>query len=136
MPTYKLAEIEAALREARGMVYVAAKRLGCSPNTIKARLEKSEALRDSLTAERGFAGDTAELKLYQAVQNGDAWAIQFYLRTQGRARGYADRQEIVGRDSGPIEIVRPVDDASALLLADLIADGLAHRRADALGGGG
>jgi hypothetical protein len=130
MPRYTTAQIDAALHEAHGMIFVAAKRLGCSRNTIKARLEQSASLRETAELERGLACDIAELKLFESVQRGDSWAVQFFLRTQARARGYSDRQEIVGRDSGPIEISRPpVDDASALLLADVIADGLAHRRA-------
>jgi hypothetical protein len=102
MPRYSTAQIDAALHEARGMLWIAAKRLGCSPNTIKARVAQTAALRETLELERGLAGDTAELKLYQAVQNGEAWAIQFYLRTVGKDRGYVTRDELTGKDGAPL----------------------------------
>lgn len=94
MPRYTDKQIEDALRKTKGMVYVAAKQMGCSPTTIKKRLEARPALREVLEAEHGLTVDTAELKLFQAIQNGDAWAIQFFLKTQGRGRGYVERQEL------------------------------------------
>lgn len=87
-------QIAKALSDCKGMVYVAAARLGCSPNTIKARLLKSNALREAVQIARGTTGDTAELKLFQAIQNGESWAIQFYLKTQCRDRGYSDKLEV------------------------------------------
>lgn len=102
MPRYSTSQLESALHEARGMLWIAAKRLGCSPNTIKARIKQSIALQEAVDLERGLAGDTAELKLYQAVQTGEAWAIQFYLRTQGRDRGYVMRDELTGKDGAPL----------------------------------
>lgn len=106
MPRYTEKEIEAALTDCRGMIYVAARRLKCSPNTIKTRIERSPHLQEVQEAERGFLTDTAELKLIQAIQSGEAWGIQFYLKTQGKDRGYVEtvRNEHTGADGGPIQI--------------------------------
>jgi hypothetical protein len=38
--------------------------------------------------------DLAELKLWQAVQRGEAWAIAFALRTLGRTRGYGEHLDL------------------------------------------
>lgn len=76
------------------MVYVAARQLGCSPNTVKARLEKSERLRRVRDSEHELFLDTAELKLMQRVQEGDLGAIKYTLSTQGKERGYVERSEI------------------------------------------
>jgi hypothetical protein len=43
-------------------------------------------------AARGELLDVAEVKLWQAVQRGDAWAIAFALKTLGKQRGYVERQ--------------------------------------------
>lgn len=112
MPGYTNDEIGAALTETKGMVYVAATRLGCSPNTIKRRLSGSPALRELVAAARGLMIDTAELRLAKAIQEGEPWAIQFYLKTQGRDRGYGDHLEITVRQQ-----------AEALALA-LAAEGI------------
>lgn len=103
MPRYRTEQIATALTECKGMVYVAARRLGCSPNTIKKRLEEVPTLREHLEAEHGLMGDTAELKLFQAIQSGEAWAIQFFLKTQGKGRGYVERTEHTGPGGGAIE---------------------------------
>ena len=35
----------------------------------------------------------AELSLFKAIQTGEAWAVCFYLKTQGKDRGYVERYE-------------------------------------------
>ena len=110
MPRYTDKQIIDALQQTKGMVYVAAQRLGCSPDTIKARMAKSEKIRAVAEAERGRMGDTAELKLIEAIHDGQPWAIQFYLKTQAKDRGYTERQEVTGSDGQDIAItVRYVD---------------------------
>jgi len=131
MPRYTTAQIDAALHEARGMVFIAAKRLGCSRQTITARVAQSTALRETLDLERGLAGDTAELKLYQAVQNGEAWAIQFYLRTVGKDRGYVTRDELTGKDGAPLGDSLTDEERDARVLAIVQR---ARNRAAAVGG--
>ncbi len=94
MPRYSDRQIAEALKRARGMVYVAAQLLGCSHNTIIARLAKSEKLRAVKEAEHGKILDTAELKLIEAVQRGDLPAIKYILSTQAKARGYVEKTEV------------------------------------------
>jgi hypothetical protein len=86
-------KIEDAIRECHGMVYVAAERIGCSPNTIKAHIKKNARLRAVLEEQDGLVNDLAEMKLFEAICNGDPWAIQFRLRTRARDRGYAEHVE-------------------------------------------
>jgi hypothetical protein len=42
--------------------------------------------------------DLCELKLYAAIQQGESWAIQYFLRTIGKHRGYVERTEHTGAD--------------------------------------
>ena len=49
--------------------------------------------------------DTAELKLWHSIQNGEAWGIAFCLKTIGKDRGYIERQEVTGADGAPQEFV-------------------------------
>lgn len=87
-------EIIKGLDEAQGMVYIAAEAMGCAYNTIIARIARSPEVADHVRQNKGKMLDTTELKLYQAIMRGDPWAIQFYLKTQGKERGYVDRTEI------------------------------------------
>jgi hypothetical protein len=86
---YTEEQIEKALREARGLVYLAAKKLGCNPKTIFCRLAKNPKLAALRQNVRMELLDTAEEKLLDAVEAGESWAITFLLKTQGQDRGYS-----------------------------------------------
>lgn len=98
-------QVADALQASKGMVYVAARSLGCSANTIYNYIERYKAVKEVMKQERGVMVDTAELALWTALQNKEAWAISLVLKTLGKDRGYVERQEISGKDgaalSGP-----------------------------------
>lgn len=101
---YSTENIIKALEKTHGMIYLAAEDLGCSPMTIYRRADKSKAVKDTIESFRGKLVDKAELKLEQAVLNGEPWAIQITLRTIGKSRGYVERQEVTGADGGAIVV--------------------------------
>lgn len=102
---YTQAQVIAALRETKGMVYLAAKRLGCEAQTIYNYRDRYPAVRAEMEQQDGEVDDAAEMKLYQAIIAGEPWAVQFRLRTKGKGRGYVERvqQEVSGPDGGPIQ---------------------------------
>ena len=99
------AQVIAALRETKGMVYLAAKRLGCEAQTIYNYRDRYPAVRAEMEQQDGEVDDAAEMKLYQAIIAGEPWAVQFRLRTKGKGRGYVERvqQEVSGPNGGPIQ---------------------------------
>ena len=90
------------------MVYIAAQKLGCSPMTIYRRAEKDKKVRETIDNFRGLFIDKAELKLEQAVMNGEPWALTLTLKTLGKQRGYVERQEVTGADGEPVKIVEVI----------------------------
>ena len=48
--------------------------------------------------------DVTEGRLYQEINAGNITAIIFFLKTQAKHRGYVERQEFTGKDSGDIPI--------------------------------
>ncbi len=104
MPRYTDKKIADALKASKGMVYVAARQMGCSHNTILARLEKSEKLRAVKEAESEIMLDDAELKLVDAVMAGELGAIKYLLSTKGKGRGYVERQEVTGKNGGAVTL--------------------------------
>lgn len=102
---YTQQQIIEALRETKGMVYLAAKRLGCEAQTIYNYRDRYPAVRAEMEQQDGEVDDAAEMKLYQAIIAGEPWAVQFRLRTKGKGRGYVERvqQEVSGPDGGPIQ---------------------------------
>jgi hypothetical protein len=101
---YKAADLIQALRESKGMIYVAARRLQCSPNTIYNYAARYPTVQEAIDHERGLMVDTAELALWKAIQAGEGWAISLTLKTIGKDRGYVERQEHSGAGGGAIEV--------------------------------
>lgn len=101
-PHYTAEQMIAALQETKGMVFLAAKRLGCSYQTVLNYCERHPTVQAARSAERGEMVDTAELKLWQAIQDREAWAIAMTLKTIGKDRGYVERTEQTGKDGAPL----------------------------------
>ena len=102
---YTPAQIIAALQDTKGLIYLAARRLGCDMDTIANYCKRYPAVQTAKDAARGEMVDLAELKLWQALQNGEAWAISLCLKTVGKHRGYVERQELAGADGDPLTIL-------------------------------
>lgn len=102
-----------AIRQTRGLVTVAARMLGCDPNTVRNYIRRHPTVAQALEEERERMTDLAELALFNRIQAQDAWAVCFYLKTQGKGRGYVERQEITGKEGEAIE-TRSTPDLSKL----------------------
>ena len=94
--------IASALERSRGMITVAARLLKCSRQTIYNAIQTYPEVKTALDDARELLLDTAELKLLEAISKGQAWAICFYLKTQGRKRGYVEKVD-VSADSATLE---------------------------------
>ena len=112
-------ELISAIWAAQGKVTVAAQRLGCTVRTIYNYANKYATVQNAIDEARAMWDeklvDLAELKLFQEVNDGSAWAIKYALSTKGKSRGYVERQEVTGADGGALNIVVrwPEQDADA-----------------------
>lgn len=110
-------QIIAALKVTKGMVFIAAERLGCDPSLIYKRQKTSEAIHDAIKQQNGLFVDHAEIALWKAVQAGEGWAVCFALKTKGKDRGYVERQEVTGKDG--VDLFKP---PAAMTNAEVIAE--------------
>ena len=94
--------IISALERSRGMITVAARLLKCSRQTVYNALRHFPEVKLALEDARELLLDTAELKLMESVNKGESWAICFFLKTQGRKRGYIEKQG-VGLEASTLE---------------------------------
>ncbi len=101
---YTVGQVVNALNETKGMMGQAARRLGCHHDTITNYAKRHASVKAAITQSREEMTDAAELALYNAVTRGEAWAVCFYLKTQGKKRGYVERQELTGAEGGPFVI--------------------------------
>lgn len=99
---YTAQQIIDTLKQTKGMIYIAAERLGCSAQTIKNYGARYISVREAMEQEDEQVNDVAELKLIQAIHEGEAWAVKYRLSTKGRSRGYIERQEVAGVPGQPL----------------------------------
>jgi hypothetical protein len=106
---YTAAQMIDALLETKGMVYYAAKRLGCDAETVQNYCKRYPSVQAAKDAQRGEFVDMAETRLWTSVDNGEAWGIAFTLKTIGKDRGYVERTEQTGKDGAPLnEVVKVI----------------------------
>lgn len=94
----EIADVEPLIDETKGNIATIAKRLGVNRSTVWARINESATLRAALQDAREAMLDNAESKLYSNVLNGDTTSLIFFLKTQGRSRGYQERIDLDIRD--------------------------------------
>lgn len=110
----KIKETIKAVKESKGMLSAAADKLGVDYTTLWRYSKKYPAVQEAIDNQREAVTDIAELKLFQSIRRGEAWAVCFYLKTQGKRRGYVERMEHTGKDGNPLE-VEEVDAKTKLL---------------------
>jgi hypothetical protein len=106
--------IEEQLAVKRGNVAATARALGVHRTTIHRRIQKSPVLQAALEEARETMLDNAERQLYDEALDGNTAALIFFLKTQGKSRGYTERHELTGADGKAVHIILSWgDDADA-----------------------
>jgi hypothetical protein len=99
-------EVLAALAANGGLVYAAARRLGCNPQTIYNRARREPSVRRVIREQRGLLVDAAQAGLWDKINEGNLTAIIYTLSTLGRKRGFCKRVEsrVAGvRNAPPVQ---------------------------------
>jgi hypothetical protein len=103
--------IEQAIVKAFGNLSTAAKSLAVERATLYKWIDQ-EGLEEAVQEGRNKRLDFAESMLDKGMQEGNMTAVIFYLKTQGKSRGYVERQEITGADGKKVFEVKIVDDGN------------------------
>jgi len=93
-----------AITQSRGLLTHAADALGCSRMTIYNYAKEYPEVQAAIDSARDRMTDVAEGKLFQKISEGDNTALIFYLKTQGKKRGYVERQEVTGAEGGELTV--------------------------------
>uniref|UniRef100_A0A6M3KKI2 Uncharacterized protein n=1 Tax=viral metagenome TaxID=1070528 RepID=A0A6M3KKI2_9ZZZZ len=121
------ARIIKAIGESNGLLTVAAKKAGVGLTTVKRYASEFSSVHEAVLAAKERMLDFAESKLYEKIKNGDNACLIFYLKCQGKGRGYIERQEITGEGGGPIKtetkIIVMDDEAKSLTERALKGEG-------------
>lgn len=85
----------------RGNLSAIARQLKIPRSSLHVQVQADPDLKQLLADERESMIDNAEEGLNSAVDKGEAWAVCFTLKTQGKERGYVEKSQI--ENSGTIE---------------------------------
>jgi len=91
---YTIEQMEQVLRDSRGLLSPAARRLGCDRATMYNYAARYPRIQQTIDDAREQLIDSAESKLAEAIETkAEPWAIAFVLKTLGKHRGYTERTE-------------------------------------------
>lgn len=107
---YDVTKMVELILKHNGNVSAVAKAMKCSRQTITNYANEYPAVKTAIQDARENVLDLAESKLATAIRKGAPWAICFYLKTQGKSRGYVERQEHTGAEGGPILVQSMTDE--------------------------
>ena len=95
MAKYTAEQMIQALRETKGQITLAARRVGCAYNTMRRYVDEYPSVKAVLEEENAVMGDAVELALYdEAVNKRNTAALIFLAKTKFKERGYTERHDI------------------------------------------
>lgn len=94
MANFKAEEVIARIESNKGNVSAVARNFGVSRRTILRFADEHPTVRAALDDARQAMLDNAESVLYSKVLQGSTAELIFFLKTQGRERGYIERSEL------------------------------------------
>lgn len=105
-------ELKKRIEETKGNVAAVARSLGVSRTAVYNWVDASAGCRQALYEARETMLDNAESVLYKKVLEGSTPELLFFLKTQGKSRGYVERQEHTGADGADVRIKVVYDNAT------------------------
>ena len=99
-----VAELTKRIEETKGNVAAVARSYGVSRTAVYNWIDASAGCRQALDDARETMLDNAESILYKKVLEGSTPELLFFLKTQGKRRGYVERSEVTGADASPLVI--------------------------------
>lgn len=99
-----------AIENSGGYVSLIAERVGCALSTVYEWRDNNPEIAEAIKREKIRQVDHAEGKLQSLIKKENPTAIIFYLKTQGKDRGYVERTELTGADGDPLAFRWTEDD--------------------------
>jgi len=101
---YKKEIVLEAIQDSKGIMSNIAKALDCEWHTAQSHVLNWVETRKAMEDEKETTIDFVESKLFGAIDGGSESMIRYYLSTQGKRRGYTEKQEIehLGNKENPL----------------------------------
>ncbi len=98
-----LEKVKAQIEKKKGNLSAIGRTFKVSRQAVQKFVKNNTELQELVNDAREAMVDDAEDSLGKAVKKGEAWAVCFALKTQGKGRGYVERIEQTGIDGKPIQ---------------------------------
>ena len=118
-----------------GIVSAVAEACGVTTRAVQ-RWSKQPRVAAMFEEVRNARLDLAESTIIQAIKNRNITAAIFYLKCHGKHRGWVERQEITGKDGGPIgpsvedQVLRSLSDDELKQLSEVMEKAADRLRID------
>ena len=99
----KKQDVQASIESLSGNMSAIARKHGKSRAWMYEYI-RDNGLWDDVESSREKMIDNVESALYSQALAGNTTAMIFFLKTQGKKRGYVERQEITGKDGSDVTI--------------------------------
>ncbi len=91
--TLTIKAVEPQIRKSRGNLAAVGRAFGVTRSAVSHFVTRHPTLLAVVEDARETLLDTAESALHKAVRKGEGWAVCFFLKCQGKKRGYIERTE-------------------------------------------
>ena len=105
-------QIMLSLQKNGGFITQTAKDIGVTYQAVWLRINRNEKLKAAYDEIREGYLDFAESKLIAQVREGNIAAICFFLKCQGKRRGYVEKQELQIDGTLNVKVVKFADDGN------------------------
>ena len=105
-------KVNVLIDEMMGNVSMVARTLNVSRTTLYNYINSHATVKQALDEAREKMIDNVESTLYSKALDGDTACMIFFLKTQGKSRGYVERQEVTGADGNTITVKLLGDDGN------------------------
>ncbi len=110
-----------AVYASKGLLTLAAKISGIGYRTICRYVAEFPSVAEAVRESKEQMLDFAEAKLFEKIEGGDNACLIFYLKCQGKERGYIEHHELSGPGGGPIPVDTDPKDKLLSAIAGLAA---------------
>ena len=101
---YSAQQVIKALEQTKGNIAHAARLLGCTRATVYKYVNTHMTVKNALDDQRETRIDYVENKLMQQIEDGNVTAMIYFLKTQGKHRGWSERLELTGKEGGAVAV--------------------------------
>jgi len=111
-----------SIKTSNGLLTLAARKSGFTYMTMRRYVRDFPSVARAVEEAKESVLDFAEGQLYKNIKAGDNASIIFYLKTQGKQRGFVERQELTGADGRPVKMEAIIVNFDARIVAAAILE--------------